>query len=109
MVLDDKLMAQHRRILVSFFPDPHVDAVLSNFCFTRRRCNRFLSDDIIMLLYESAQFPHRFLHAQGQTEIEWRVTLLLVGGSTERERAAAPERRHSLRTGEKHLELSIAA
>lgn len=57
MVLDDKLMAQHRRVLVSFFPDPHVDTVLSNFCFTQRRCNRFLTGDIMILLCETRKTP----------------------------------------------------
>lgn len=31
MILDDKLMAQHRRILVSLFSDPHVDAIRPTF------------------------------------------------------------------------------
>lgn len=31
MVLDDKLMAQHRRIFVSLFSDPHVDAIRPTF------------------------------------------------------------------------------
>ncbi|KAI3355240.1 hypothetical protein L3Q82_018097 [Scortum barcoo] len=37
MVLDDKLMAQHWRVLVALLSDPHVDAVRPNFRFTQRR------------------------------------------------------------------------
>lgn len=90
MVLDDKLMAQHRRVLVSFFPDPHVDAVLSNFCFALRSADVAGFYQIVVLAFfaRRAQFPCLLL-AQGQTEIEWRVTLLLVGGSTERESCCA--------------------
>ena len=36
MVLDDKLMAQHRRVFVRLFPDPHVDVVRKKRRFARR-------------------------------------------------------------------------
>lgn len=49
MVLDDKLMAHHRRILVCLFSDPHVDTIRSNFCLAQRECSRFLLDSIIPL------------------------------------------------------------
>lgn len=82
MVLDDKLMAQHRRILVSLFSDPHVGAIGPNLCFTQHRCSRFLSEMINTVLLKAASC---FLQAKGQAAIEWRVTLRLVGGSTERD------------------------
>lgn len=55
MVLDDKLMAQHRRVLVGLFSDPHGDTIRPNFCFTQRRCSLFLPGIIVILLRENAQ------------------------------------------------------
>lgn len=42
MVLDDKLVAHHRRILVGLFTDPHVDAVWPQTFFFKERSRRSL-------------------------------------------------------------------
>lgn len=49
-----------------------------------------------------SEAPYCFLWAQGQAAVEWRVTLLLVGG------VHAPEQRRSWRTMKKQLERFIA-
>lgn len=103
MVLDDKLVAHHRRVLVRLFSDPHVDAIRPNFFASR--CADVVAFFPILLLPFSARTlkaPSCFLWAKGQAAVEWRVTLLLVGG------VHAPDQRHSSRTGEKQLALFTA-
>lgn len=82
MVLDDKLMAQHRRVLVRLFSDPHVDAVRKTVAFAQRGCEVFSSSGVFF-----CGEPLKDLSASctGPGSYEWRVTLLLVGGCRERE------------------------
>lgn len=49
MVLDDKLVAHHRRVLACLFSDPHLNAVRPNFCFSQRRRSRFLSGSFLLI------------------------------------------------------------
>lgn len=58
MVLDDKLMAQHRRVLGGLLSDPHLGEIRPNFffyCVAQRRCGRFLSDTVVVVECEDAQ------------------------------------------------------
>lgn len=111
MVLDDKLMAQHRRVLGGLLSDPHLGEIRPNFffCLASRGADVVAFCRILLLSWSARTLkaPSCFLRAKGQAAIEWRVTLLLVGG-VRGERAAAPDQRRALRTGEKQLGLSIA-
>ena len=79
------------------------------FCLASRSADVVAFCRILLLSWSARTLkaPSCFLRAKGQAAIEWRVTLLLVGG-VRGERAAAPDQRRALRTGEKQLGLSIA-
>lgn len=87
MVLDDKLMAQHRRVLVGLFSDPHLETTRPNFRLAQRGRDRSLSGYIFIILpCEDAQSSLLLPTSKGPgSNWTWRVTLLLVGGSTARE------------------------
>lgn len=96
--------------LVVFFRIPISARFGPTFFFIASRSADVVAFCRILLLSWSARTlkaPSCFLRAKGQAAIEWRVTLLLVGG-VRGERAAAPDQRRALRTGEKQLGLSIA-
>lgn len=57
MVLDDKLMAENRRILVGLLSDPHVDAIRDTFAFARRRCGLSLPDSEGFFARERSELP----------------------------------------------------
>lgn len=68
MVLDDELVAQHRRVLVRLLSDAHVDALPRTPFFA------FLSFQMVRDAPRCGSHNSPcFLHAQGH---EWRVTLL---------------------------------
>lgn len=106
MILDDKLVAEHRRVFIRLFSDPHVERASSDSVHAPQT-HFYLP---FQMVRDSPGFLPCFLHAQGQTAIEWRVTLLLVGGGPTHgaASAAAPEPEAGDAQRREQLQLSIA-
>jgi len=113
MVLDDKLMAQHWRILVGLLSDRHVDSLRHHLCFTRRRCSRFLLFVIIIIISSSSSSNLQYEDAQSSLLLPLREgpgSNWMACHSSASGRAEPLSRTNEmlLRTGEKQLGLSIA-
>jgi len=95
MVLDHKLVAQHRRILRGFLLDPHVFGPTFPPLATPKRV--FFTTLDVCCVFCVQQYIQSYDH-QTPAPIEWRVTLLLlVGGSSSAETRLRTERNRKTR------------